>query len=396
MADSPALMTNKNKKKKLITILSIDGGGIRGIIPAVILAYLEQQLQELDGEEARLADYFDVIAGCSTGGLMTAMLAAPNENNRPLYAAKDIVPFYLQHSPNIFPQERGPLAQATSFFKATTGPKYNGQYLHKILREDLKETKLHQTITNVVIPTFDITTLQPVIFSSYKIPTHPSLDAKLSDICIGTSAAPTVLPSYYFQNAYEHGKIREFNLIDGGIADTNPTLLAVTEVTKQMMKENPEFGTVTDKLLVISIGTGSAKNENRYNAKTTAKWGLVSWLFQGGSSPIVSFFYEAGADIVDYHNSVVFHACACQDNYLRIQDDSLTGTMTSVDVSTTENMDNLVKFGQELLKKPASRVDPETGKYTPIPNLGTNADALKRFAKQLSDERISRLSQPAV
>jgi len=48
-------------------------------------------------------------------------------------------------------------------------------------------------------------------------------------------------------------------------------------------------------------------------------------------------------------------------------------------VSTKENMDNLVKVGQELLEKPASRVDPETGKFKPIPNLGTNADALKRF-----------------
>jgi len=59
-------------------------------------------------------------------------------------------------------------------------------------------------------------------YPKLQIPTHPSLDAKLSDICIGTSAAPTVFPSYYFQNAYEDGKIREFNLIDGGIADTNP------------------------------------------------------------------------------------------------------------------------------------------------------------------------------
>ena len=58
--------------------------------------------------------------------------------------------------------------------------------------------------------------------SKLQIPTHPSLDAKLSDICIGTSAAPTFFPSHYFQNTYEDGKIREFNLIDGGIADTNP------------------------------------------------------------------------------------------------------------------------------------------------------------------------------
>ncbi|XP_028110439.1 patatin-like protein 2 [Camellia sinensis] len=91
---------------KLITVLSIDGGGIRGIIPGIILANLESQLQELDGMDARLADYFDVIAGTSTGGLITAMLTAPNNDKRPLYAAKDIVPFYLENCPKIFPQTR--------------------------------------------------------------------------------------------------------------------------------------------------------------------------------------------------------------------------------------------------------------------------------------------------
>ncbi|KAA8528560.1 hypothetical protein F0562_035915 [Nyssa sinensis] len=90
----------------LVTILSIDGGGIRGISPATILAFLEAQLEELDGEEARLADYFNVIAGTSTGGLVTAMWTAPDENDRPLYAAKDLKPFYLENCPKIFPQKR--------------------------------------------------------------------------------------------------------------------------------------------------------------------------------------------------------------------------------------------------------------------------------------------------
>ena len=63
-------------------------------------------MQKLDGEEARLADYFDVIAGTSTGGLVTAMLTAPDDNNRPLFAAKDITDFYLEECPKIFPQSR--------------------------------------------------------------------------------------------------------------------------------------------------------------------------------------------------------------------------------------------------------------------------------------------------
>ncbi|KAH7569697.1 hypothetical protein JRO89_XS06G0246600 [Xanthoceras sorbifolium] len=95
-------------KGKNITVLSIDGGGVRGIIPATLLAFLESKFQDMDGPSARIADYFDVVAGTSTGGLITTMLTAPDSKNhtRPIYAAKDINDFYFEHCPQIFPQNR--------------------------------------------------------------------------------------------------------------------------------------------------------------------------------------------------------------------------------------------------------------------------------------------------
>ncbi|KAI8548705.1 hypothetical protein RHMOL_Rhmol07G0294900 [Rhododendron molle] len=384
----------------LITILSIDGGGIRGIIPSTILSFLESQLQELDGEDARLADYFDVIAGTSTGGLVTAMITAPDENNRPLFAAKDIKTFYLEHSPKIFPQKRGVFGSIRSMVKLLTGPKYNGKYLHRIIREKLGETRLGQTLTNVVIPTFDVKHLQPTIFSTYEVKKTPSLDARLSDICISTSAAPTYLPAYNFKNQYDEGSVREFNLVDGGVVANNPALVAISQVTKQVFAGKnqdlfPSKPMDYGRFLVISIGTGTAKVEMKYNATTAAKWGVLCWLMHGGSSPIVDVFTQASADMVDFHSSVFFQALHSQDNYLRIQDDTLCGTDASVDVSTRENLEKLVKIGESLLKKPVSRVNLETGVTEPIDNGDTNEHALKKFAKILSDERrLRQLKSP--
>ncbi|KAG4140377.1 hypothetical protein ERO13_D06G014800v2 [Gossypium hirsutum] len=377
----------------LITILSIDGGGIRGIIPGTILGFLESQLQELDGEDARLADYFDVIAGTSTGGLVTAMLTCPNEKNRPLFAAEDIKDFYLTNCPNIFPQPGCPLfSRTTKVIKALSGPKYDGKFLHKVVRDRLGETRLHQTLTNVVIPTFDVMHLQPAIFSSYQVKKKPTLDALLSDICIATSAAPTYLPAHYFKIQTDNGDVREYNLIDGGVAANNPTLVAMGEVSKEIIKGNPDFFPTKPmdygKFLVISLGTGSRKDEKRYNAKQSAKWGILGWLTSGGSTPLVDVFTQASGDMVDLHLSVVFEALH-SDKYLRIQDDGLIGDVSSVDIATENNLNELVKVGEGLLKKKVSRVNLETGIFEPFKEE-TNEEALKRFAKLLSQERHRR------
>ncbi|KAK3004118.1 hypothetical protein RJ639_020109 [Escallonia herrerae] len=310
---SPLLHIQPPTYGDLITILSIDGGGIRGIIPATILAFLESQLQELDGEGARLADYFDVVAGASTGGLITAMLTAPNENGRPLYAAKDIKPFYFEQCPKIFPQK-------------------------------------------------------------------------------STSAAPTYLPAHYFRN-----EDREFNLIDGGVAANNPALVAISQVTNQIINQNSDLFPIKPmdygRFLVISIGTGTSKATKKYDARMAAKWGVLGWLLHGGSSPLVDVFTKASSDMVDFHISVVFQALHSEANYLRIQDDALTGSHSAVDVATNENLNKLAEIGEKLLKKPVARVNLETGLTEPIANGGTNEDALKKFAKLLSDEKKLRESK---
>lgn len=378
----------------LVTILSIDGGGIRGIIPATILEFLESQLQELDGESARLADYFDVITGTSTGGLVTAMLSAPNDKKRPLFAAKDIKPFYLEHSPKIFPQHKDLLGSVGKLFRSLVGPKYDGKYLHEVVREKLGEIRVHETLTNIVIPTFDIKTMQPIIFSSYKIKKTPCMDARLSDICISTSAAPTYLPGYNFKNQDTEGNTHEFNLIDGGVCANNPTLVAMNEVTKQIINQNNDFYAIKpmeyNRFLIISLGTGTPKNEQKFNAKMAAKWGLLDWLTHGGSTPLIDMFSQSSADMVDFHLATVTRALNSQHNYLRIQDDTLTGTDSSVDISTKENLEKLCQIGDKLLKKPVSKVNLENGMFEPIENGETNQEALKRFAKILSQERRLR------
>ncbi|KAG9450953.1 hypothetical protein H6P81_010918 [Aristolochia fimbriata] len=364
-------------QKQLIIVLNIDGGGIRGIIPGVILSFLESELQKLDGKDARISDYFDVVAGTSTGGLIVAMLTTPNENKRPAFAASDIVPFYTEHGPKIFPQSF--LTEPLLLIKQLCEPKYDGVYLHQLLKRLLKDTKLHEALTNVVISTFDIKLLQPTIFSSYQLQADPSLNAQIADICIGTSAAPTFLPAYYFETKDPGGQVRSFNLIDGSVTSNNSTLLAITELTRgKVLEETPTTAISLDysNFLVLSLGTGETRKDNTYDAATAAKWGALGWILGSKSIPLLDVYTDASTDMIDIHVSTNFYAVQAQENYLRIQEDSLGKDDAALDDSSKENLDNLQRVGQALLMKPVSRVNLRTGSYEPVPNGGTNQDAL--------------------
>ena len=123
------------------------------------------------------------------------------------------------------------------------------------------------------------------------------------------------------------------------------TLVAISEVMKQITKENPDFTSIEPlnyrRLLVISIGTGFKKNEVKYTADIASKWGVISWLYWNKTTPIIDCYQEASSDMVDYHNSVVFQALRSEKNYLRI-DVSFCFSFSLI--SLLRSLENIVLF----------------------------------------------------
>ncbi|EFJ09415.1 hypothetical protein SELMODRAFT_129996 [Selaginella moellendorffii] len=366
-------------------VLSIDGGGVRGVIPATILEYLEECLQELDGPSARLADYFDTIAGASTGGIIAAMLGTPGKDNRPRFTAKEVTGFYFANAQKIFPQYF--LKSAAGFF----GPKYSEKPLESLLREYIGDLKMGDTLAPLVIPTFDTKLQQPVIFATSEAKTNEPKNAFLRDVVRGTSAAPTYLPPKYFKMPTGE----EFNLVDGGLAANNPTFLAIVQALKDSQAQDPGLvGTKLlekfEDLLVISLGCGNQTVS--YTAKEIATWGPLGWVVHQNGAPIISIFSNASSDMVDYTISSLFRLGVCEQNFLRIQTSELEGSIAEVDNSSLENLKKLVTVGKGLLKQRVQMVNLETGAYEVVVNrTETNQEAIKRMATRLSQNRKDRI-----
>ncbi|XP_012839469.1 PREDICTED: patatin-like protein 2 [Erythranthe guttata] len=364
------------KEEPTTRVLSIDGGGVRALIPLVILAKLESQLQKIDGKDARIADYFDVIAGTNTGALTAAMLTAPNENNRPIFTAQEIIEFYLDNFPKIFPQGDNILSRAAKKYKQWVGEiKYNGKYVNSVIKEKLGDTKLNQTLTDIVITT------DPITFSTNQV---ENKDVSLSDICIGSLAFPTYLSPHSFVTKDSDGNSKQFDLI--GSAADNPILAAMMQIRKEKGNFSPFF---------LSVGSCLPK----YNIKKARKWFLYKYTLNNGSSTVWSTIGRLASFLTDYDSLFYLQDAhgeeeylqrfLSEDNYLRIQDDSLTGAMRSMDVATKKNLKNLVKAGENLLKKRVSRLDSKSRNFVPI-SEETNEEALIKLAAELSWEKRIR------
>jgi patatin-like phospholipase len=259
-----------------VRILSIDGGGIRGIIPAMVLQAL------LGNRKAQ--DAFHIIAGTSTGGIIACGLAKPNP-----VSLDQIISLYRDNGWDIFNKDT--MNRTHTFHD----PRYDPAALEKHLHDQLGDTFLSD-INNaeLLVPSYAIrlpklnqsgSLCAPMFFRSWQARglrlnggKKQEHDFKLACIARATSAAPTYFPPAAISN--KAGQV--FTMIDGGMFANNPTICAIVEAYRL-------YGS-TD-FLVISIGTGSTPL--RIDATGAMHWGDMHWVL-----PALSIFGDASSETV--------------------------------------------------------------------------------------------------
>lgn len=250
-------------------ILSIDGGGVRGLNEAMQLHALEVMVRKHSGNpKAFLADYVDIISGASTGGIIAAMLACPMGDSY-RYDTKDLVNFYKEHCYEIFNESKKWIRVKYGY-----SPKALEKYLHKYLN-GIEMSKLHN---HVIIPVFDIKTNTAVFFSNVKSDTD-FVKFKVEDVLRMTSSAPTYFPIKIVSN----GNI-EIIGVDGGMVANNTSICDVA-------KEVNYSGTYLRDMCVINFGSGSIKPD----VGNPKKWWIGKW---GTKLPLMTL--DANVGLVRY------------------------------------------------------------------------------------------------
>ncbi|KAK0575682.1 hypothetical protein LWI29_005135 [Acer saccharum] len=165
-------------------------------------------------------------------------------------------------------------------------------------------------------------------------------------ISIGTGS-PKTEEKYSAKMATKWGTLRW--LLHGGSV---PLVDVFTQASADMVDFHISvvFQALQSEQNYLRIQGLARKDQGKYSADAAAKWGVLGWLTSGGSTPLVDVFTQASADMVDLHISAVFQALH-SDKYLRIQEDTLSGEVSSVDIATKKNLKDLVKVGEGLLKK---------------------------------------------
>lgn len=295
----------------VIKILSIDGGGIRGIIPAVVLNYLEEKTGK------RIYEMFDFISGTSTGGLLTLFV-----NKVKPFSGKELLALYEgEQARVIFPDVKHPIK------KLLKGPKFEVTGIDAILNYVVGDMTMKDTIKPCLVTSYNTEQGCAEFFTNYE---KRYENLKLSKVMRATSAAPTCFEPVYIDGFGTY--------IDGGVAANNPALCAYVEVLKLLRKEG--INPYSKKIIVVSLGTGVLKLSHTYNEMKN--WSAIKWVTKG---PILDMFYEGNSTTVEYQ----LRQLLPKEDYFRFQaylpqDDKKMKEMDNADSKNVAKLKDLANY----------------------------------------------------
>jgi patatin-like phospholipase/acyl hydrolase len=311
-------------------ILSLDGGGIRGIIPAILLADLERRTGK------RTAELFDMVAGTSTGGILALGLVRPGADGEPMYRAEDMVNLYVEDGPRIFERRVWHRIKAIGNLAEE---KYPNQGVDEVLEGRLGDARLADAVLPVLVTAYDLEAREPHFFKSHRAQKDPTKNFLMRDAARATSAAPT-----YFEPAH----IRAWDdqpyaaLVDGGVYANNPSACALVEAIC-------DFGQHPDNVVLLSLGTGEHTRSIPYDE--AKGWGLAKW-----AQPILNVVFDGVCDTVDYQVRSILKPLAGLERYHRIQTELTHGNDEMDDASQT-NLRMLRMVAEDLIRANDRKLD---------------------------------------
>ncbi len=314
-----ARQASGERMSKLWRILSIDGGGIRGLIPATILSVIEERTGK------PIAQLFDIIAGTSTGGILALGLTKPDQCGHPEFAARALRDAYEKAAPHIF-------HNPASWWENLLRPKYvSSSGINQVMQRYFGDARLKDALTDILIPCYDIEHRSPHIFKSHWARRQQQYDFPMSDVACAAAATPTMFEPVRLARPGAGGHM---SLVDGGVFANNPSLLALAELNRMFAAKDDDF-------LVVSLGTGESME--MMTRKYFSDWGYVRW-----SIPMIELVSESGSESVHEQMRYLLPATEYQ-RYYRFQVDLPDNVYYPLDNPSKRNMSGLVNAAEELL-----------------------------------------------
>jgi hypothetical protein len=303
-----------------VRVLCIDGGGIRGLIPALVLAEVERRTGR------RTAELVDVVAGTSTGGILACGLTRAGDDGRPRYSAAELAGIYVEEGPRIF--HRGLLKRIASG-DGWIDERYDDDGLNAALDRYLGDARLSGALADVLVTAYDIQDRFAFFFRSARARTDPTYDFPLVQVARATAAAPT-----YFEpvEVTDVAGARTYPLIDGGVYAVNPSMCAYADAGGDGVE------------LMLSLGTGAQTRP--YTAAQARDWGQLGW-----ARPLVDIVFDGVADTIEFEARTLL-----RERYVRLQTD-LRIASDDLDDASSANLARLREEAEALIAASDAELD---------------------------------------